>query len=81
MKQRIDFNTQKTQAEFQEGSRNYYQKPLNMAWQALKTGKSITLLGEFSDTGWVLLFVEIDGTEHQLTKKQVRSSDLKYMFY
>lgn len=80
MKTFINYDKIKTQSEFLEGGRIYYSKPLNDAWKALKQGQDIILTHEASDTGWSMVYVTIDGVESQLTKKQIRTSDLKYYF-
>ena len=78
--QKINYEPKKLLETVSESDRNFYNRTATKIWSHLKSGKSLELLGKFSDTGWVLVFAKIDSTEYQLTKKQIRASDLKYYF-
>lgn len=80
MKQTIEFNTTKTIASLLENDRNFYQTAVNKAYKALKNGQTVQFTCEPEVTGWCFVFVTINATEYQFSKKRIRTSDLQYIF-
>jgi hypothetical protein len=80
MKQPITFDSKKLLDTLSESDRNFYATAANRGWAALRAGETVQLAGEYSETGWCLVFITIGGKEYQLTKKQLRTNDLKFYF-
>lgn len=78
MKNEVQFSKEVLLNTVSESDRNQYQRPAALCWKALKAGQEVKVLVEFTETGWCLIYLNIEGIEYQLTKKKLRSSDLQY---
>lgn len=80
MYQKLNICPKKTLETMLESDRNFYTRPQNIGYKVLKEGGAIEIFIIPSETGWSQVFLRYGGLEYPLTKKKIRTSDLKHYF-
>jgi hypothetical protein len=76
---KLNINKETTLKTIIESDRNFYAKASNLIYKALKSGADLELY-HVQNGHWSMVHAVSGGVSEQLTKKQIRTADLKFYF-